>query len=306
MSDRHVGLGIESVYGTPVVPTAFFEVLREDIQLTREFIRIKTVRSKSTRQVHELVEVVRGTMEVALNYQDFPVLAYGLLGDVDTTGAGPYVHTLPGSTGLADRPSWTVEVKRDASGTNWRYAGCIITGITLNVALNQEARATVSFIGASEANVASAVASYGDLDVILPKHATVNVDGSPADATGFDLVLAYPVDEPNVLGSVALARAPEDEDVLEVTGSFTALFEDLTIYDLADGETEVDVQLSCDSGGDELLVINMDVAKLPQATPHIEGRARQIQTVTFEAYNTGAIATDPLQIIGTNDDTVVP
>lgn len=307
-TDRHLGIGYEANWGVANPPDAFFEVLREDIQRVPEFIRVTSVRSKSVLKVVESHYNVKGTVEVLLNYQDFPILTYPFLGSADAVGgAGPYTHTHPASTGITARVPCTLEIKRDATATTWRYVGCIITGVAISIRQGQEARATITFIGKDETTGTAATATYPTIDLVLPHQVAVKVDAVTVDATEFNLNMTWPADEPNVLGQKDLARQPEDADALSVEGDFTVLFEALAdIYTPFVNETDVDVQLLCDTGGDETLTINMDKCRLIQATPHIEGRARQMQPVSFEAFNTGVAATDPVQIITVNDDAALP
>ena len=302
---RHFGVGFEVAWGTPVASTMFFEVLSESIKTERNKIRIKTIRSSSTRKIVDDFTIVRGTVEVVLNYQDIPLLAYFMLGDVDTTGAGPYVHTIPGSTGIEVRPPLTLELQRDSTALTWRYAGCIITSLAIAVTEGQEARATVGFVGKSEATGTATSATYPDLDVVIPSHCTATIDAVTQDATAFNLNINYPVDEPKVLGTTSLGKQPRANDVIEVAGDMTVIFEDLVEYNKMIANDDVDVQLSCDSGGDELLVINMNIAKLLDGTPALSGRERLTTVYPFEStFHT--TATENIQFVGTNDDAVIP
>lgn len=302
---RHFAMGEETTYGTAVTSfDVYMEALSESVQKEIAFERIQTIRTESTRKIEELNTAIRGDVEVVGNYQDLAHAFYALLGSVDTTGAGPYTHTTPASTGIATRPSWTVEISRDTTAQTWRYAGCILTGISVSVAVDQVMRGTLSFIGKSEATGLISTATYAALDVVLPKECTMNFSGSSVDAISFNLSAAYPVDEPYTLGSTSFAKTPESNDVLAVTGDVTVLFDDMTEYNFFDGSTDVDLQLSA-TNGTEKFIVNLDKARLTQATPHLEGRARLQATYAFETYfNT--TATENMQVVVVNDQSAVP
>lgn len=300
----HIGIGKETTPGTPVAPTVFFEAMSEDVQLEREFIRIKTIRSDVTRKVSEAFSLVRGSFTVIGNYQDIHWLFYAILGSSTVTGAGPYTHTAPATGGIAATlPSFTIEARRkDLDAMTWRYAGCKVVSLGLSVTLNQEARLVVGVLGWAETTGTAASETWPDLDVMLPKECTVNVDGTAVDAVSFNLNMNFPHDEPNVLGSSALTIEPEKNDVLEVTGDFEELTPDaLTNYNKFDGSTDVDVALVADTGGDETLTINMNKTRVTQATPHNNERERLKGVFEFESYF-DTTATANLQAVTTNDD----
>ena len=188
-TDRHLGIAYEAAWGVPNVPANFFEVLREDIQRVPEFIRVTVVRSKSVLRVVESHYNIKGTAEIALNYQDFPILVHAFLGDTDSSAGPPYTHTQP-DTAIAARVPCTIEIKRDSTALTWRYAGCIITGLALQIRQGQEARCTITFIGKDEAIGTAASATYPDVDLVLPNHVAVKVDDTTVESTESNLNMA--------------------------------------------------------------------------------------------------------------------
>ena len=58
---RHFGVGFEATWNTPVASTMFFEALSESVKTEYSKIRIKTIRSSSTRALEQDFTIVRGT-----------------------------------------------------------------------------------------------------------------------------------------------------------------------------------------------------------------------------------------------------
>ena len=307
---RHVGVGVESTYGTPVAPTEFTEAVSETLQQVREFENITTIRSNSTRVVNELSNRIEGDIVLTGNFQDIGYLLYSFIGDVDTAGAGPYNHTFPGSTGTAGRTgvSSTVEVRRDSDTRTWRYAGCKTTGFQIAASLGQSPQLTFSFVGKSEATGTAATASYPDFDPMLVTDMSISFDGgsTTVDATDISLNCAWPVDNPYAIGSAAFAKEPIDNDVLAVSGSATVLFEDgeMTEYGYFDGSTDVDVQIII-SDGTHSLTVNMNKTRITAAPVNLSGRERLVGTFEWQSFF-DTTATENIQIVLTNDDATIP
>jgi hypothetical protein len=304
--ERHFGLGIEATWGTPAPMDIWLELLSEGLQLEPAYQEIQTIRTRSTRAMPLLGDVVRGPATVLVNYQDIAHLFFYLLGSedfqVDTPSVGLGTHTLPASTGLVARPPLTAEVQRDegTTGDTWQYAGNILTALNLSIALEQAMQAEINLVGATEANAAAGTPSYPDLDVVIPSHVTVNVDAAAQEARTFNLQCAYPVDEPRKLGSTAIAKQPDDSGVLAVAGDFEVYFDSMTEYNKFAAHTTVDVQCVADSGGDETLTINCNQCKLLQGTPHIDARNRIMAPFSFSSFF-DTVATENLQAIVVND-----
>ena len=304
---RHFGIGKETVYGTPVVTTEFLELISESLQKEETTEEIEVVRSYSTRKIEQLNTIIRGDVEVILNYQDIGLLLKTFFGGNDTTGTDPYTHTFPPSTGIPDVGrigfSLSAELKRD-DALFWKYEGLKVIGIAIAASHDAVPRLTASFLGENEVTSASGdTATYPDFDVALPSHITVNFDATALDAESVNFNAGFAVDEPRKLGSKLLASEPDDLR-LAVGGDVTVLFEDTTQYAKWDGATDVDVQIAITNGVDSL-TFNMNKTRLTQTTPHMTGRERLKGTYNFLSYF-DAVATENLQAILVNSDAIIP
>jgi hypothetical protein len=125
-----IGIGVESVRGTPVARTNWVEVSTADFTETATYERFPVMQAVwgGSRQVsHITTKQVAGTLTVPLQYDGIGILLKGLLGSVATTGAGPaYTHTF----NLGDVPPeyLTIEKIIGTSGRRELYTGCAIAG----------------------------------------------------------------------------------------------------------------------------------------------------------------------------------
>ena len=309
MGARHFGLKEEAAYGTAVVPDVFFEALDVNIDDKFNSEEIKSIRSFSTRQIIELSKLVRGEATIQADYQTIAYLLYLLIGDVDTTGAGPYTHTFPGSTGIpvAGRIgiSATLEERRDGT-LAWAHAGCKLVGFGLSVGVDAAMRAAVSWVGKTTDNTISPVASptYFDFDIIKPGDVTVKVATVAQDAKSFSLNVGFPVDEPYSLGATTFSVEPGENDVLAVAGSFEVYFVDQVEYNIFKARTDTAIQLSC-TDGTHSLTMNLNKCRLTEASVPVAGRERLVATFNFTSFF-DTVATENIQAVVINDQVTIP
>lgn len=297
---RFLQIGPESTYDTLVAATIQIEIESEDIRVENELEEIGTIGTYSTRRVERLRKVTRGSFTGFCNYQTVGNLLYYLVGDVDVTGAGPYTHTIPGSTGYADRPSLSIEVARDSDTLTWKYSGCILTGLTFEFTTDQVVRVTGEIIGSgTEATGAGASLSANDLDFALPTEVTLTMNASAVECRSISLAITRPADEPNELGSAVFTKQPQDNGLVSVAYTVEAFFDDLTEYNLSANQTDVDVAIAA-TDGTHSVTFNVDNSRIRQATPALNARDRLMGTYEGLGYfNTDA--TENMQAVVVND-----
>ena len=303
---RHFGVGKETTYGTAVAPTEFSEAIRETLQQNRRFEEITTIRSNSTRVVNQLNSNVGGDVELIGNFQDIGLLLKGFIGSVTTTGAGPYTHTFPATSGTTGRSglSLTAEVSRDSTALTWRYAGCKVVSYSFSASKDQSPRITFGLAGKSEATGTAAAPSFPTFSPMLVQNLTISFDGVSLDCTELSLEAEWPVDEPYVIGSAVYAKEPLDNAVLKVGGSATVLLTDLTQYAKFNGTTDVDIAIACTSGGLSI-THNLNKCRLTAAPINVDGRERLLGRYDFQSFF-DATATENLQVVLVNDDVTIP
>lgn len=301
---RHVGFGVETTYGTAVASTDFTEALSESLQKNMTFEELAPLRTNSTRKRNLLTSSVGGDVTMLGNYQDVGLLLKHFVGTVDTTGGGPYTHTFPASTGTTGRSGLglTCEIKRDTTAKTWRYAGCKVTGMSIQASQSQSPQFTFSFLGKSEATGTVTTASYPTFDPMLTGNSTITFSGATMPVQDLSLNCEWPVDEPFAMGAATFAREPSENGTLTVGGTATVIFEDaeMTQYGYFDGSTDVDIAIAL-TDGTHSLTVNMNKCKFTAVTANLSGRERLVGTFTFSSdYDTDA--TENIQFILINDD----
>lgn len=310
---RHVSIGPESTYGTAVAPPHPVRLRSETFQLDIQRQVKRTLDSATPVGSSILRKTVRGGFIAEGNYQDLGFLFHQMYGAVTTSGAGPYTHTYPGSSGLAatlrEGISSTVEVARGSQTSTWRYAGCKLTRLALTGGREQAPEIQADFIGKSEATgtwVASP--SYPDADWINPPHgSTVSFDNgsSSFDCESFNLEWAWPVDEPHAVGSTDFAREPCDGD-FSFSGSITIMHDDAHVadeYTAFLNQSAEDLQFIL-TDGTHSITVNANALDIVSYVTNVEGRERLMSVISFEGIK-DTTATEHCQVVVVNDDSDV-
>lgn len=309
MGTKALGIGIEASYATKIAASTWFECLAESVHLEPVYQPVSTIRSVGVRRGSLQGAPVRGPFRCAANFQDIGHLFYWLFGDVVTSGAGPFVHTLPGATPTIVRKSATLEIQRDPDegGATWKYLGCMLSELGFTVGIDALAEVSANIIGSSEVVEAGGSPTYPEFDLVVPTDCFVKLDGTILDAESFSVAISWPLDEPRKLGSTTFARQPRTADSMKVTGEFVLIGHNATQYAKFAAFSDVDVQLLASLAGaaPEELELNMNFCKLLAATPALEGAATPRARYAFETYLDPTLLV-PIECKVTNDDAVIP
>lgn len=309
MGARQFAVGEETTVGTPVTPDHFYEAISESVETEIGFESLATIRAFSTLAVTENNRLVRGDVEMLANYDEIGLLFKHLIGSVLTTAGSPNSHTFPhDTTGIpsTDRIGLglTLEFQRDGALV-WTYPGAKITGLTHTFSTDQASRMSLSFLAgqAAESTSGSPTSpSFPTFLPMLPKEVNVTFGGVAIPATSVTLTVANPLDEPFILGQTTFGREPDRSDVLKVTLTVDALFDNFTdLYSkFPAGSTDLDVSVQA-AETTSSLTYNLDKCRILKATPHAAGRERLKATYELEAFFNSAV-TENLQIVLLNND----
>ncbi len=269
----------------------YMPFISESFRMSRNLDTSKVIRSSRNPNAP-----VRGNREIG---GDIPTeinphmgrLFKHLLGSYTRTGAGPYVHTFkcgPLPVGLQIE-KWFEDI-----GKYIRYNGCKIARLTLEVNPDGILPVTWSVMGAKETVVTlpfdGAPTDFGHTP-FDGFEATINQGGAPL-AIATKVALSYDND---LDGSVFVIggggeRYSLPAGIAKVNGQVTALFEDLTLYNLAVAHTETSLQVILTKGsgdgtaGNEKLTFNFDEIILKPQAPVIAGPRGVLVELPFEAY----------------------
>jgi len=269
----------------------YLPFLTESFRLSRNFTQSNVIRSSRNPN-----KPARGNQEVAGDVSTelnpwIGRLFKHLLGSYARAGAGPYTHTFKiGSlpTGLQFEKQFT-DIAQYI-----RYNGCKINSHKATIKAEGPLEGSFNIMGAKETAAVlphdGAPTDFGhnpfDGFEAAIKQGGVAL-GVATEAT-FDIVN-------NLDGSIyVIGGAGERHSIpagkVKVSGKLTALFEDMTLYNLAVGHTETSLQIILTKGtgagtaGNEKLTYNFDEIVFRPQAPVIAGDKGIMVDLEFEAY----------------------
>jgi hypothetical protein len=280
--------GIKAIKDGMYVP-----FLSESMRLSRNFTASNVIRSSRNPN-----KPARGNQEVAgdINTELNPWMGRlfkHLLGSYTRADAGPYTHTFKiGSlpTGLQIEKQFTDILQYI------RYNGCKINSHKGTIKAEGPLEGTFSFMGAKE-TVASPIQPHDPSPTDFGHNpfdgfeAVINQGGV---ALGVATEVTYEINN-NLDGSVyVIGGAGERYSIpagkVKVSGKLTALFESMTLYNLAVAHTETSLQIvltkgtGAGSAGNEKLTYNFDEVVFRPQAPVIAGDKGIVAELEFEAY----------------------
>jgi hypothetical protein len=276
----------------------------ESLKLSRNLIESKTIRGNRNP-----LNPVRGNSEVTgdVTVEMTPYMGkmfYHALGTFSTTGASPYSHTFV----ISDLPpGLTIEKQFIDLDTPeyFTYAGCKINSMKMSFASEGFIETVFSVMGSAQTVTVSAkltgALDYSD-DAVGQQfdnfQATIKEGGATLGiVTKLDISI-----ENNLDGSVYVidgtgSRYSLPEGLVKVSGTLTALFQDVTLYNKAVNNAESSLQVTLTQGTgtgaayNEKLDIWIDELLYSPADPVITGPAGIMVELPFIGYyNNGASA----------------
>jgi len=331
--DAQVGVGIESVWGTPVTPDRFYEFNSEGLAMDPSWLEPTALRSgikyKRESRVRQSRRTVGGDLVLEHATRGMGRLWKHILGSAVGTYTQIAATTayaanfVPGDyRGLG----LTIQVGRPEPGTGtvrpYTYAGCKCTGWQFSVRDQEVPQLSLTLDGRSEATatglaVASYIAGSGVFDF---SQASLKLGGTPSTAAGrttiaggaavstvvreFSVAGEVPMaTERFGLGNAGLKSEPLENDTPTVTGSLGAEFNQADLYAAfaAGTTTAMEMRLTGVAIGAsaefETLEIIMPAVKMKKAAPNVGGPDIVEMTTEFEAYSNGVDPTIQVRII---------
>lgn len=237
-----LGIAEETVYGTPVTVTRFFEFTDESLAMEIERIESAGLRSGTRVQRSDRwvpgQKSVGGDVEMELATKSFGLWLKHALGGVATTqpSAGPdptvYDHTFtPGDLPV----SLTVQVGRtgvDGTTRPFTYEGCRVSEWEISGSVGELAMFKATLIGEDEVTAtALATASYpSSLGLLSFINGSLTVAGSAFDVKEFSLAGNNGLADDRYFFGSALRKQPLEAEMRVYDGELKAEFTDLTAY----------------------------------------------------------------------------
>lgn len=225
------------------------------------------------------------------------------LGDVTTTGAGPYTHVIKRGTLPA---GLTIEKGFDDINQYFVYTGCKVNSIDFNVASSGLVTGTLNILGkqVSASGTSLGTPSSSTHTPIVHHEATaVNEGGSSATILNLTCSITNNIqaDRYNV-GSRYRAAAQEGKG--DATGTVTFLFEDLTLYNKWLNETESSLDITFTQGSSSLKLDFPSVYYTGQAGPTIETDQGVVIALNFRAVYDATDASDVVATLINTEATI--
>jgi hypothetical protein len=263
----------------------------ESLRMSRNLITSNIIRSTRNPNMPS-----RGRREVAGDITTelnpwMGLIFKHLLGDYSVAGGGPYTHTFK----IGNLPIG-LQIEKQFSDIEkyLLYNGCKIGSLGITITDEGPLELRLGLMGAKEAITTlpfdGAPTDFGHVP-FDGFEVVINRGGSPL---GIGTKVDFSVD--NALdGSVFVIDATGERyslpaGIVKANGNLTALFEDLTLYELAVNHTETTLQIVLTKGtgagtaGNEKLTFNFDEVIFKPQAPVISGPAGVLVELPFEAY----------------------
>ena len=300
-----IGIGTEVTYASGVATPVNLRIISESMGRNQE-------RSQKTHLSTSLgafslgsfdgMEIAGGSVDLPILYDGTGMLLKAALGDISTSGAGPFVHIYQPASD-ASLPSLTLKVQR-GTGTMEEFLGCKVSTMSISCEAGSEMTASFEFIGKTANSRTTAITpTFGSgAQVFHFEAGTLEFNGLSYNIRSFTLNLDNKVERRDLLGSKQTAE-PAITDIREVTMDVTADYEDDNLYNsqLSGTVSDATITFAASGGGGVQFKIDLNRAQLTSYDDSISSVGRIERTMTFQGFATSG--GDPaLRIEVTNTD----
>lgn len=192
---------------------------------------------------------VSGSIVVPVDYTAIWYWMKAMFNDPVTSGGPTYTHTFKVPISM---PSLVLEKQFVDITKYWKYNGCKINRMSMDIGGDQELTMTLDIVGADETLGTSAYdatptsLSLARLDNF---EASLKEGGSPiANVRSLSFNLDFGLDPDQFVIGGAGIRGGLPEGIMAVSGTLTALFEDHTLAAKAEASTETSLEIDIMSG----------------------------------------------------------
>lgn len=289
--NARIGFQLESQFKQdPTTPDVkILPFARESVQLTRDLISSNTLRA--TRNSARPVlgnKIIKGSIHLELQ-ANIGTWFKAALGSVNTTGTGPYTHTFK----IGELPSLLIEKAFTDTGEYYKYNGCLINKMNLNVKPEGFQELVFDIVAAKETISTFPFDSTPTELSFVPFtgfEAAIEEGGSPIlIVTEFNLTLENNLNYEYVIGGggeIYSLRAGK----AKVSGNIRVLYENKTLYEKAKNSTDSSLKVKFIRGtgtgseGNEYLEIYIPKLKYLPATPIADGDKGILIELPFEGF----------------------
>lgn len=291
--EAQLGFGVESTFGTRVVPTVFSPFLNETIDNVIDYMQSNSYRAGRKYPVLRRPGGTRvhGDINMELAPQGLQILLRQCLGTLVTTGAGPYLHTLtPGA--LVGQSLSAQIVRTDQNGTvrPFDYSGMKVTAWEIAAQVGQIATLKTSWYGVKE-DTSQSVATATYPSNLLPftfieGSLTIGGTATPVKSLTYADDLGLMVDRYRISATTpSQSLEPVEAAIHKISGTLVADFTNLTAYQRFTNQTQATLAITFAQAGGHQLVITSTV-EFDGQTPQASGIGNEIpQNLPFVGVN---------------------
>ena len=237
-----LGIIDETVYGTPVAVTRFYEFTNESLKFTQDRIESSALRSGTRLQRSDRWVLgkrsVAGSVEMEMQTKSMGLWFKHALGNCVTAqpSAGPdptvFTHTFT----VGDYPvGLTVQVGRtDVTGVTraFTYHGCKINEWGITAAVDEIVKCSFGLVGEDEDTITTlATATYPASSALFTFiNGSFTVGGTALPVKSCEISGKNALDEGRYFLGSGLRKEPLENGFREITGKIAPEFSDLTAY----------------------------------------------------------------------------
>lgn len=287
----------ESSYGeTPGTPSGYVIPVSS---IGGDWFRRNLIDNPELRGNRNAAAPVRGNVAVNGSAQ-FPLhmdasgwILKHAVGNPDTSGTGPYVHTMKcgfdGTTAGEDLPvGLTVEHGHLGIDQYHVFTGCRINTLTVNATSEGVCILDVGFVGQDYAQATSSEdASPTSYSLTAVDHFAVSTmnegGGAVTNVTDLSFTLSNNLDASQYCIGSGGEIGALPTGLATVTGTFTALFEDDTYLAKGEDHTESSLAITWTQGTASLAITLPEIVYEP-ASPAVTGPAGILVRMNFRSY----------------------
>lgn len=303
----------EVTYGTAVVPTRAHPLVSESLTLTKNRADSQTLKGGNIlvpkTSWRSSTQVGNGSVQTLMYNDGSALLTEAMVGDIATSGAGPFEHTATLSQAL---PSYSMQVSFGGSTgvmvkkvegavcTGWELAAALGANLTLGMDWVYEDEDVVAAGGTDDdlaGTYAAAQSAYNAIDI------AITIGGNSYCVNGMTLTGANNLKEDGWCLGTTLIRKPSRNGFAAITGSLEMPLDiaSTVLYDLYIAATPSALVMTATQGTDTF-VVNA-VVRLDGTSPAVSGVEEQMVTIPFTVTpDDGDTDADAFSIVTTNSD----
>ncbi len=301
-------IGFETAYGVPDTTGFKISFAPTSNASTTQAINSSSVINGNASPSQPFLGFKDGVVSFTVPVDDkaFSYWLKGLFGSPTTTGASPYTHTYKVDTTI---PSMFIEINHtDASGgLFYMTSGIGLNTLSFSLGGDGELLATIEGIAKDTAKTTATAVTTLITDVtdgIKFGQFTAGITGITKAKT-FDLNYSNNIDSDTYVIDGTGSRGGIPKGIADIGGSFTALFEDDTLFATSRAFDDVALDVTLTSGT-SVLKFDMEENKFDAVSnSEISSPSGLQASINFQSfYSSGANAT-ALQVELTNDIAVI-